>query len=148
MYDGLRVLVLGACNLNDTVYSLEKNTDHSRQAISEKFFARFTFTQKRQALVLQLHKLCEGCDSQQHSAVSANQILGTDRSTGLNPRQPAGRFRFPAKRSHRFIWYTRDVQRDRGGVSDRIRPGSPGCGTNYNSWSALTLCCRARLFQP
>ena len=48
MYDGLRVLVLGACNLNDTVYSLEKNTDHSRQAISEKFFARFTFTQKRQ----------------------------------------------------------------------------------------------------
>jgi hypothetical protein len=28
MYDGLRVLVLGACNLNDTVYSLEKNTDH------------------------------------------------------------------------------------------------------------------------
>jgi hypothetical protein len=28
MYDGLRVLVLGACNLNDTVYFLEKNTDH------------------------------------------------------------------------------------------------------------------------
>ena len=28
MYDGLRVLVLGACNLNDTVHSLEKNTDH------------------------------------------------------------------------------------------------------------------------
>jgi hypothetical protein len=28
MYDGLTVLVLGACNLNDTVYSLEKNTDH------------------------------------------------------------------------------------------------------------------------
>jgi len=28
MDDGLRVLVLGACNLNDTVYSLEKNTDH------------------------------------------------------------------------------------------------------------------------
>ena len=24
MYDGLRVLVLGACNLNDTVYSPEK----------------------------------------------------------------------------------------------------------------------------
>ena len=38
MYDGLRVLVLGACNLNDTVYSLEKNKDHSRQAISEEFF--------------------------------------------------------------------------------------------------------------
>jgi hypothetical protein len=29
----------------------------------------------------------------------------------------------------------------RGGVSDRIRLGSPGCETNYNSWSALTLCC-------
>jgi len=62
MYDGLRVLVLGACNLNDTVYSLEKNTDHwprIRMAMRDVWNPNTPVVHSLQD-TLQLVRLCTG----------------------------------------------------------------------------------------
>ena len=62
MYDGLRVLVLGACSLNDTVYSLEKNTDHSPRIRMAMRDVRNPNTPVVHSLqdTLQLVRLCTG----------------------------------------------------------------------------------------